>query len=128
MPYVEEAWSIYCPTSSLQDSVIFPGHLVALCQLQNNDLVVMCLVYLELYNLQLISKIMALLLFSIIMLCAILFPCVYMKYIDHSMLSISLYTPIRSLYVNLFPFIFCFLKRLDTFNLPRDNISTVCLQ
>ena len=69
---------------------------------------------------------MALLLSFISLLCAILYPCSSMKYIGHSILAITLYTPISFPSVDLFPFIFCFLGNIYSATLPRDIISPMC--
>ena len=78
-------------------------------------------------NLPFFSKGMALLVFFIIVLCAILYPWwASMKYLDHNILSVVLSTPISSPYVEIFPFIFCFVENMYTDNFIRDIMAPVC--
>ena len=60
------------------------------------------------------------------LLCANLYPCASMKYLDHSILTIEFYIPIIYPSVEILPFIFCFVENLDTDTLPRDIIYPVC--
>ena len=86
----------------------------------------MCLVRLELKNFSFFSKGMALLLFCISLFFEILYPCASMKYLDHSILDMESSTIISSSSVELFPFIFCFVEKLDTNNFPRDIMDPFC--
>ena len=79
-------------------------------------------------ELAIFSKSMALLLSYISQLCAILYPCASMEYIDHSIWDIAPSTPISLPSVELFPFIFCFVDNVDTDPLSRDIIAPVCTQ
>ena len=89
-------------------------------------LFLMCLVRLYLENLPIFSKIMTLLLSCINLLCVILYPCAYMKYLDHSIFIMTLSTPSRSSSAELFLFIFFVVENLDTAHSPRDIMPPVC--
>ena len=88
----------------------------------------MCLIHLELENLQFYPKIMTSLLFYISLLCTILYPWDSMKYLDYSTLAMELYTAISSPYVKLFLFIFCFVDNIDTDPFTRDIMVILCPQ
>ena len=75
---------------------------------------------------RLFYKSMALLLSCIILFCPTLYPCASIKYLDHSILSMVLSTPIISCSVELFPFIFCFVENLDTTPFTTDIMDPVC--
>ena len=74
----------------------------------------MCLFRLELEKLELFSKSMEIFSSRISLLCAILYPCASMHYLDYIILGMASSTPIRSPSMKLSQFIFCFVEKLDT--------------
>ena len=86
----------------------------------------MWLMCLDLDNLPFFSKIMSLLWYCISLLCVILYPYAYRKYMEHSILAMVPYTPISSSSVDISPFIFRFAENLDTAPFPRGIIDPVC--
>ena len=109
---------------SVGQCYIYRSHCATL-SVTKTELVLMCLVRLEQENLSLFSKSMALLFFCISLVCAKLYPCSYMKYIEHSILAMESYTSIRSSFIEIFTFIFL-LEKLDTINFTRDTMEPVC--
>ena len=60
------------------------------------------------------------------LLCAFVCPYGAMKYFEHNLLSMASSTPISLSYVEIFPFIFCFVEKLYTAPLPKYAMSPMC--
>ena len=89
-------------------------------------LFLICLLHLDLENLPLCSKSMALLLYCTSLLCEILYPCDSVKYIEHSILAMVLSTPDRSSPMEIFLFIFCIVDNMHTNTFYREITDPVC--
>ena len=72
------------------------------------------------------SKSMSLLLSCTILVCAILYPCSYMQYLENIILAMESSTTTTSSYVEFFPFILFFVENLYTNIFPRDIMAPFC--